>query len=499
MKITTKLLVGYGVTAILIFCAGLLSLISQSDGNIIIASALALLSIWITGRLLIRDLNERKQHANELFYLVNFDHLTELPNRRRALHLLDEMLTEIHENNVGVMICNLDKFKPINDSLGHKLGDQLIKTVGQRIKSYVKSTDVVARIDADVFVVILRDIENVKQTHYIARKIIRGISEMFDINGHEVYTTISIGISSYPNDGSTSEELFKNAGTALVAAKGMGGNCLTQYTEENDYIVKERLRIVADMHRALDNDEFETYYQPQIDGHSGKIVGCEALVRWNHPRVGIISPIDFIPLAEESDLIVNIGERVLRTAFSQMKEWMDMGLTDIKTMSVNISNKQFHRVGFVDRTKKIIKQTGVDIDFVELELVENIIMKDNKIARRKMKKLKDMGIKLAIDDFGTGHSSLSHLKQFPVDTLKIDRAFVMDIPKCEDAGSIVKTIIMLAKTLKLGVVSEGIETKAQQDFLVEHGCDSLQGFMYSKAQPAKDIERMMKEGNSLLK
>ena len=175
MKITTKLLVGYGVTAILIFCAGLLSLISQSDENIIIASALALLSIWITGRLLIRDLNERKQHANELFYLVNFDHLTELPNRRRALHLLDEMLTEIHENNVGVMICNLDKFKPINDSLGHKLGDQLIKTVGQRIKSYVKSTDVVARIDADVFVIILRDIENVKQTHYIARKIIRGM------------------------------------------------------------------------------------------------------------------------------------------------------------------------------------------------------------------------------------------------------------------------------------------------------------------------------------
>ncbi|MBI3525512.1 MAG: EAL domain-containing protein [Betaproteobacteria bacterium] len=442
------------------------------------------------------DVTDSKRYQDELEHQSTHDMLTDLPNR----NLLKDRITQgisyanrYKQTLMAVAFIDLDNFKFINDSLGHQAGDQVLKMVSARLNACLRSSDTAARMGGDEFVLIL--FEDPDEINTAAASIIailqRCIVEValpYHIGSHEFFITCSIGYALVPEDGDTVEALLKNADMALYRAKEHGRNNIQRYIPELNDKAIQRLELDNDLRRALDNGEFFLCYQPQIALNSRRIVGMEALIRWRHPQRGLISPAEFIPIAEEVGLIVPIGNWVLRTACAQAKAWQDAGLPSIK-LSVNLSARQFMQPDLAMSIRLILAQTGFSAAHLELELTESLIMHNAELFIATLRSLKEVGIELAIDDFGTGFSSLSYLKRFPIDRLKIDQSFIRDIVTDTDSAAISQAVITLGHSLGLKVIAEGVETSEQMDFLHDNRCDEIQGFYYSKPLPAEEFQK----------
>ncbi|MCR8643797.1 EAL domain-containing protein [Paenibacillus sp. N1-5-1-14] len=441
---------------------------------------------------IIRDITARKLTEDKINQMVYRDSLTGLPNR----HLLNDRLelainqAEMNKQMIGIMFVDLDRFKNINDTLGHAIGDRLLFEVARRLESCIHQVDTLSRQGGDEFIVLLPNSTSDDLTKK-ANAIIDKLSQSFVIEEHEMFVSPSIGISVYPSDGRDSDTLIKNADTAMYEVKEQGRNNFRFYTPEMNEAVSRKMQLEIGLRKGLERGEFEIYYQPQIDVRSGKLVGVEALIRWQHPELGFISPMDFIPLAEETGLIIPIGEWVLREACRQNKTWQDEGFHYLR-VAVNISSRQFQQNNLVEVVSRILDETGLPPSSLELELTESIIQ-DSKYAIATMHKLKDMGIHLSIDDFGTGYSSLSYLKQFPIDCLKIDKSFTMNIFSDTKDAALVHTIIAMAHNLNLKVIAEGVETQDQLQFLQEKECNEAQGYLISRPVPSGQISTLLQE------
>ena len=439
----------------------------------------------------IEDINERKLHESRLLYQANYDALTGLANRSRLQDRLQQAIVsaERYQYQLLVAFIDLDQFKFINDSLGHFIGDQLLKAVAERLQSCLRESDTVARYGGDEFVVVISH-SDVAVISVLMPKILASVAEPVTVDGHELQVTCSIGFSLYPTDGVNAETLLRNADAAMYRAKEQGRNNTQFYTEELNQKIRKRMALESMLRHALERDEFFLEYQPQVGLQAGAIVGVEALIRWKPGMQEMISPLEFIPLAEELGLIVPIGEWVLKTACAQMKAWHETGLPRV-SVSVNLSARQFKQPNLVDVIAQVLHQTGLDASFLDLELTESMTMDNVEVAVVTLGKLKAMGIKLSIDDFGTGYSSLSYLKRFPIDVLKIDQTFVRDITSDDNDAAIVRSIIALAHSLKLTVIAEGVETEVQLNYLREHSCNTVQGYYFSRPISATDCGEML--------
>lgn len=437
---------------------------------------------------------ERQLAEKRIRYMGDHDALTGLPNRTLLEDRLKQAILYAQRYNrlVTVVFLDLDKFKLVNDSLGHSAGDELLKTVARRMLECVRRTDTVVRLGGDEFVIILfdqpSDLDGVMPALH---KIQEGILRPIQLSGHTLHVTCSMGLATYPADGSDTDTLLSNADAAMYRAKELGRNSYQYYTSEMKSKVQGKLAMQDGLRNALNHGEFLLLYQPQVDLQSGQIIGVEALIRWQHPELGMVSPIKFIPQAEETGLIVPIGDWVIHTACRQNKDWQDAGWPPI-TMSVNISARQFIERDLIDRVMHALQETGLDPMYLELELTESLIMQDLQQAIIKMKELQSMGIRLSIDDFGTGYSSLAALKSFPIARLKIDQSFVRDLPDNENDKAIATAVISLGHKLNLKVIAEGVETEEQQTFLRENGCDEIQGHFFSRAVSAEDISLLLR-------
>ena len=429
----------------------------------------------------INDVTELIRYQEQLEYQASYDALTNLPNRNLLRDRLGQALSRAQRTggSVAVVFLDLDGFKNVNDSLGHSVGDKLLAVVAGRLAGCVRASDTVARHGGDEFIVVLTDPEDERALNNWAERVRMTIGEAVWVDGHEFYVGCSLGASLFPQDGEDVETLLKKADLAMYRAKDLGRNRFQFYQPEMNESVGTRLNIERRLRRALRDQEFVLHYQPQIDIATSRIVGLEALVRWQDPELGLIMPSEFIPIAEESGMIEGIGEWVLREACRQNKAWQDEGLPAAR-VSVNLSARQFHRTDIRQVVLSVLKETGLAPQYLEIELTESVIMTNAEEAAAMLIQLHDLGIHLAIDDFGTGYSSLSYLKRFPVDRLKIDRSFVSDIGVSDDDETIITAIITLAHSLKLQVIAEGVETAAQLEFLLEHGCNEIQGYLYSE-------------------
>jgi diguanylate cyclase (GGDEF)-like protein len=445
--------------------------------------------------LLVRSMQysiERKRYQEELEHHANYDALTGLPNRN-LLHdrLKQAVFVQRYVHPIAVVFLDLDHFKIINDSLGHTQGDKLLATTAERLHSTVRDGDTVARLGGDEFVLVLNDAKE-DVIFRAMQRILDSVGEPMMIGGQELCITCSAGVSVYPQDGDDVETLLKNADAAMYRAKERGRNNFQFYTSEMNALVHERLALEHNLRRALERNELLLYYQPKVDVATGVIIGAEALVRWQHPQWGLILPMRFIPIAEETGLIVPIGEWVLRTACVQNRKWQDAGLRAM-AVSINLSARQFRQEGLVRTVRQILSDARLRPEHLEIELTESMVMHDVETAIGILRGLKSLGIRLSVDDFGTGHSSLSYLKRLPIDTLKIDRSFVAHIgdPDEQDDGVLAQAIISLGHTLKLNVIAEGVETDAQLDFLRAHHCDEVQGYYFGKPMPADEFAEIV--------
>jgi diguanylate cyclase (GGDEF)-like protein len=439
-----------------------------------------------------RDITKRKQAEERLHYLANFDPLTGLPNRTLFSDRLSQALQRAswHKRSVAVLFLDLDRFKNINDTLGHAFGDLVLKNVSERLTACVREGDTVARLGGDEFVLILDNLAQEEDTRLIAQKVLSALSSPFSVEGHEFFITTSIGIALSPNDGNTYESLIKNADTAMYRAKEKGKNNYQHYSPALNARISERLALETHLRRALERNEFELHYQPLVAPAGGKVVGVEALLRWKRPGKGMIPPSEFVPVAEETGLILPIGEWVLQTACAQNMAWQSAGLPPIR-VAVNLSGGQFQQQNLVETIAKTLRESGLGPQYLELELTESIIMKSTDATVTTLRRLDALGTKISVDDFGTGYSSLSYLKRFPVSTLKIDRSFIHDLITDPDDKAIVKAIITLAHSLKLAVVAEGVETQEQLNFLQALQCDQVQGNLFSQPLGAEETTRML--------
>jgi diguanylate cyclase (GGDEF)-like protein len=438
--------------------------------------------------LLVRSMQysiERKRYQVQLEHQANYDALTGLPNRN-LLHdrLRQAVYAQRLPRSIAVVFMDLDHFKFVNDSLGHSTGDLLLKAMGERLRTVLREGDTVGRVGGDEFVLILNDQSNEEIIYRAMQRIAAKVSEPISIEGKELHVTCSAGISIYPQDGRDVETLLKNADAAMYRAKEHGRSNFQFYTSEMNERVSERLSLENALRRALERNELTLHYQQKTSLKSGRIVGAEALVRWMHPEWGLVRPARFIPLAEETGLIVSIGEWVLREACRQTREWLDAGL-EPGAVSVNLSVRQFRQEGLVRTVSRILEETRLNPAQLEMELTESMVMGNVDAAIAVLQGLKQLGVALSVDDFGTGYSSLSYLKDLPIDTLKIDRSFVRDIGSGAEAddGVLAQAIISLAHALHLKVIAEGVETDAQLRFLRRHGCDEVQGFFYGEPVP----------------
>ena len=442
------------------------------------------------------DISERKAAEERVAYVVRHDPLTNLPN---GLLLQDRLVQAIYqagrENHKVVVMClDLDHFKVVNDMLGHFVGDKLLQEISRRISSVFRASDTVSRRGGDEFVIILPDLKAVDAAAVIAAKLINVISDLCLIDGNEIKITTSIGISIFPEDGYDENSLIKYADAAMYHAKKNGRNNYQFFTNEMNQLALERMSIERKLRHALERQEFCLHYQPQVDLRSGHIIGVEALLRWNNLETGMIPPGLFIPIAEENGLIIPIGEWVLREACRQNSEWRMLGLPEI-TMAVNLSAVQFRQNNFGEMIQSILCEYDLDPSGLELEITEGVVMHNAEVSIALLLELKAMRLKLSVDDFGTGYSSLSYLKRFPIDKLKIDQSFVHDIDVDSDDAVIVSTIINMARTLKLKVIAEGVETAEQLSFLKHQGCDEIQGYYFSKPVPPEKISRLLASGH----
>ncbi len=440
----------------------------------------------------VRDLTERKRAEQEIEYQAYHDALTGLANRRLFQeHLtLAVALAQRKQGLLAVLFLDLDHFKVVNDSLGHTIGDTLLKVVAMRLKAHVREGDVIARVGGDEFTVVLQELKKKEDIPAIAQKVLRAIADPIDVDGHHLYVTTSIGIAVYPEDGADAETLLKNADNAMYRAKSDGRNTYEMSTEEMSRTMQERLTLESGLHQAMERSEFEVYYQPQIDIHSMKIVGMEALLRWRHPEKGIMTPGSFLSVAEERGFIVLIGDWVLRTACMQAKMFRDAGYPEFR-VAVNLSPRQFREATMVDSIESALRLSGLDPHCLELEITESVAMENVDLTVKQLSRLRRTGISIAIDDFGMGHSSLSYLKRFPIDALKIDRNFVEDLPERHEDAAIVRSVIELAQGLNLRVVAEGVETKPQLDFLRAQNCREVQGFYFGFPVPPIEFQKLL--------
>ena len=442
----------------------------------------------------ITDISSIKQTEHKLEYLAHHDPLTDLPNRLLCNARLEHELqvAQRHGELVAVMFLDLDLFKNINDSLGHALGDKLLKKVAVRIKQAIRNEDTVSRLGGDEFVLIIGSLKSKLDATQFSKNILELFTEPFVIDEHEVFAGASIGISVFPIDGRDAETLLKNSDAAMYRAKSEGRNNYQFYTPDLTSNACERLSMETYLRHALENNELILHYQPQYSLKSGQILAVEALLRWQHPEHGLIYPDKFISVAEETGLIVPIGEWVLETACSQLAKWKNSDCMPLR-MAVNLSARQFWNPGLAKAVQEILKNTGVQPSELDLELTESIIMHDTRITDDALNTFHDMGVELSIDDFGTGYSSLSYLKRFPIDRLKIDRSFVRDITTDKNDADMIKSIIALGHCMGLKVLAEGVETEEQLNYLKEHGCDEVQGYYYSRPVTAEGIEAFCKK------
>lgn len=456
---------------------------------------------------IVRDITERKNSEEKIHNLAYYDELTELPNRQLFSRSLERTIkiAERDDQKFAILFIDLDRFKRINDTLGHSVGDRLLKAVARRLENCTRSTDTVARfgpaedggiklarLGGDEFVIKLYGIESEDTVAAIASRIISALTPPFSCEGHQFVVTPSIGIALYPQDGLTGEALLMNADSAMYRAKSAGRNNYKYYSETMRTKSLHRLDIENLIREAIDEKQFELYFQPKVDAKTWSLVGAEALLRWHHPKRGAIAPDEFIPIAEETGQIIPIGQWVLSEACKQVKVWSTSQFGAVP-VSVNVSSHQF-RAG--DLVKDVIDAlSGADIDarLLELEITESVLLQDVDNTLIALRELKDVGVSLSIDDFGTGYSSLSYLKRFPIDTLKIDRSFVKELHKGTDDAAICAAVLAMSRQLGLNVVAEGVETKEQLEFLRRHGCNHIQGFIYSQALPARQFLAMLGE------
>ena len=443
------------------------------------------------------DLSQNKRTQDQLNHLAYHDALTDLPNQVLFKDRLKQAiaLSRRSDQMQAVLLLNLDRFKAINDSLGYTSGDRLLQSVAERLTSCVRESDTVARFGGDEFAILLTQLPRAQDAANVARSIKQALNQAFIFEDQEIFVSSSIGISIYPQDGRDTAGLLKTAGVALDRAKVQGGNNYQFYTAGGTTRALKQLVLESNLRQSLDRDEFFVQYQPQVAIQDFHLVGMEALVRWQHPSLGVLYPKDFITLAEESGLIIQLGDWILRTACAQNKSWQDAGLPPMR-LSVNFSARQFQQPTFITDVSQILKETNLDPRWLELELTESSIMKDPEEAIVKLHELKLMGIQVAIDDFGTGYSSLNYLKRFPIDTLKIDKSFVSDVCKDPHDTSIVRAIINLGHALDLNVIAEGVETREQLQYLAALECDLVQGFLFSKPLSIKAFEELLVESVS---
>lgn len=440
-----------------------------------------------------RNITDKKMYEKRLNHLAHHDVLTGLPNR---LLLSDKLVQRFAlarrlNHSMAIMFLDLDRFKLVNDTLGHNIGDLLLKEVAIRLSANIRDTDIVARMGGDEFIVTIGELSSTRDIAVIAQKILKALSEPFVLNGHELSISASIGISIYPQDGVDVETLVKNADTAMYRAKEQGRNRYHLFTEALNTAVIERMTLEHNMRKALERNEFLVYYQPRVNIATGKTVGMEALVRWQHKELGLISPSQFIPLAEETGLIVPISNWVLREACKQNKAWQDAGLPPME-IAINISARLFQQESLLLSINRVLKETGLDPRYLELELTESTLMNNSEFTIETLHQIKAMGVRVSIDDFGTGYSSLSRLKRFPVDSLKIDRSFVKDITTNADDAAVATMVVAMARSLNLKVVAEGVETLEQLQFLKSLACDEMQGYFISRPVDAEEFTQFLR-------
>jgi len=442
------------------------SQISDEDGNLVGMIGVSM------------DISDRKEAEERLFYLAQYDSLTDLPNRNLFMDRLEQAILRArrHNNSMALMFLDLDRFKEINDTLGHLAGDMLLCKVAERLTSNLRDVDTIARLGGDEFIILLEQVRDQREIEMVVNKILDFFAAPFSINENDVFVPPSIGITVYPDDADNARELLKAADIAMYEAKRNGGNCYEFYSTEKHAKSTLRLSMESNLRQAIDQDELSLAYQCRVSARDGETIGLEALLRWHNASLGTVPPIQFIPIAEETGLIIGIGEWILRQVCRQWVVWRDAGR--LFTVSVNISARQFRQRDFTERLAAIIGETGMDPAWLELEITETMIMTHAEDVIRTLSALHDLGIKLTIDDFGTGYSSLAYLKRFPVDALKIDQSFVRDVTSDPDDEAIVRAIISMARNLNLSIVAEGIETKEQMEFLKSAGCDEFQGFYF---------------------
>jgi diguanylate cyclase (GGDEF)-like protein/PAS domain S-box-containing protein len=439
----------------------------------------------------VEDITERKMAQERIQVLAYYDELTELPNRTLLQDRLAKALAGAarRKEKVALLFLDLDRFKIINDSLGHSVGDLLLQKVAGRLKQWAREQDTIARIGGDEFLVVLNGIRDITDIAVAAERLMDAMTPEFDIEGHSFAVSCSIGISIFPEHGTDNEALIKNADAAMYCAKESGRNAFRFFTEEMNAQVVERMTFERDMRLALERNEFFLMYQPQIELQSGRVVGLEALLRWQHPTLGLVSPDKFIRVAESTGLILPIGEWVMKSACAAARAWREASLP-FDTIAINVSALQFRREGFRELVEKTLTQTGLPPENLELELTESVLISNTEVTVPVLQELKAMGVHLALDDFGTGYSSLSYLSQFPVNKVKIDRSFIKAVPANTDDAAITRAIVSMCKSLNLRVLAEGVETEEQVRFLRAQQCDEVQGYYYSKplrADMAKEL------------
>jgi diguanylate cyclase (GGDEF)-like protein/PAS domain S-box-containing protein len=442
-----------------------------------------------------RDVSAARAMSVQIAHLAEHDFLTGLPNRMLLNDRVNQAiaLARRHLKQVAVLFLDLDGFKHINDSLGHPIGDKLLKSIAGRLVDCARASDTVSRQGGDEFVVLLSEVEKPEDAGIAARRMLRAVAEPHSIDQHDLHVTTSIGVSVYPDDGLDAETLIKNADTAMYQAKENGRQNYQYFKPAMNARAVERQSIEESLRRALERDQFTLHYQPKIDFRTGAIAGAEALIRWTHPTRGSVSPAQFIPIAEACGLIVPIGNWVLRQACEQSRAWLEAGLPEA-TMAVNVSAMEFRNDTFLEGLFAILGETGLDPRTLELEVTESVLMKHAESAASILHTLRERGVQVALDDFGTGYSSLSYLRKFPIDALKIDQSFVGEITSARDDASIVTAVISMARSLKLRVVAEGVETVEQMAFLRAHECDEAQGYYFSRPVPPQQFADLLRTG-----
>jgi len=445
-------------------------------------------SVW-----LFEDISTRKRAEEELYTMANYDSLTTLANRDLFNIYLQETIAKSHRNKrpFALIFVDLDRFKYVNDSFGHNAGDDILKTAATRMKNTLRESDFISRLSGDEFTIIIDEASSISGLETVARNLLNELSRVIHYEDNEIYIGGSIGISRYPDDAASSSDLLNFADSAMYAAKNLGRNTFAFYSEEIGKNTEKHLSLSQGLRKAFENNEFELYFQTKVKMETREIIGAEALIRWNKPGEGLIPPFEFIPVLEESGLMADVGEWVIFETCRSIKKWQEAGI-NLGVIAINLSERQFGTKSLINVVKNALSETGVKPEQLEFEITESLMMDDSERIISVLTQIQQLGIKIAIDDFGTGYSSLAYLKRFPIDILKIDRAFVKDITEDSDSAAIVDAIIAMAKQLKLTTVAEGIETEGQYALLAHRGCDIAQGFLLSKPVPFSEIIKQYK-------